>query len=159
MAAPDAIDLQLLELLQDHGRASLHELARQVGLSAPAVSERLRKLEERGILRQYTVVLNPRALGRDVTAFIAVGMAGSRYYPEFRRRVAGHPEILECHSITGQGSHLLKVRTTSTERLEEILAEIQAWPGVQWTMTSVVLSTFKETQRLALRPPAAEAVA
>jgi len=159
MAKLDAIDLQLLDHLQDHGRASLHELARHVGLSAPAVSERLRKLEERGILRQYTAVLDPRALGRDVTAFIAVGMSGSRYYPEFRRRVAAHPEVLECHSITGQGSHLLKVRTESTQRLEAILAEIQAWPGVQWTMTSVVLSTYKETQRLALRSTAAEAAA
>ncbi|MDQ3555731.1 MAG: Lrp/AsnC family transcriptional regulator [Gemmatimonadota bacterium] len=146
----DRIDLQLLDALQDHGRTSQQELAQTVGLSAPAVAERLRKLEERGVIRHFSVVLDPRALGQDVTAFIAVGMAGSRFYPEFRERVAACPEVAECHSVTGEGSHLLKIRTPSTSTLERLLADVQAWPGVQWTTTSIVLSTVKETSRLAL---------
>lgn len=146
-------------MLQEHGRTSQHDLAQAVGLSSPAVGERLRKLEERGIIRQFTVVLDPRRIGRDVTAFIAVGMSGSPHYAEFRGRVLAHPEVLECHSITGQGSHLLKIRTDSTSTLEGLLAEIQAWPGVQWTTTSIVLSTVKETSALALAPrPEREAV-
>jgi Lrp/AsnC family leucine-responsive transcriptional regulator len=151
----DDIDLRLLQLLQDNGRTSQHDLAQDVGLSSPAVGERVRKLEERGIIRRFTVVLDPRRMGRDVTAFIAVGMAGSPHYPEFRARVLAHPEVLECHSITGQGSHLLKIRTDSTSTLEGLLAEFQAWPGVQWTTTSIVLSTVKETSALALGPRSA----
>jgi Lrp/AsnC family leucine-responsive transcriptional regulator len=150
----DEIDLRLLELLQRHGRTSQHDLAQAVGLSSPAVGERVRKLEERGIIRGYTVVLDPRKVGRDVTAFIFVGMSGSGFYPAFLERVAAHPEVLECHSITGQGSHVLKVRTESTSTLERLLAEIQAWPGVQWTTTSIVLSTMKESGALALGPRA-----
>ncbi|HEX8904383.1 MAG TPA: Lrp/AsnC family transcriptional regulator [Longimicrobiaceae bacterium] len=152
----DEIDLRLLEMLQQHGRTSQHDLAVAVGLSSPAVGERVRKLEERGIIRQFTAVVDPKLLGRDVTAFIFTGIAGSQFYPEFRRRVAEHPEVLECHSVTGQGSHLLKIRTDSTSTLEALLAEIQSWPGVQWTTTSIVLSTIKETAALAMapRPPA-----
>lgn len=144
----DDIDLRLIELLQDHGRTSQHDLAQSVGLSSPAVGERLRKLEERGIIRRFTAVLDPKKVGLDVTAFIFTGIAGSTYYPEFRQRVTDHPEVLECHSVTGQGSHLLKVRTESTSTLEALLAEIQSWPGVQWTTTSIVLSTVKETGRM-----------
>lgn len=148
----DEIDVQLLRLLQENGRTSQHDLAVAVGLSSPAVGERLRKLEERGVIRRFTAVLDPKVLGRDVTAFIAVGIAGSVYYAEFRQRVMDHPEVLECHSITGQGSHLLKIRTDSTSTLEGLLAEIQSWPGVQWTTTSIVLSTIKETAALGFRP-------
>lgn len=148
----DEIDTRLLEMLQEHGRTSQHDLAVAVGLSSPAVGERLRKLEERGIIRGFTAVLDPKLLGRDVSAIIFTGIAGSQYYPGFRRRVAEHPEILECHSITGQGSHVLKIRTDSTSTLEELLAEIQSWEGVQWTTTSIVLSTIKETAALGLRP-------
>ena len=146
----DEIDARLLDLLQENGRTSQHDLAQTVGLSSPAVGERLRKLEERGIIRHFSVVLDPKRLGRDVTAFIAVRINGSLHYPEFLARVAEHAEVLECHSVTGQGSHLLKIRTESTSTLERLLAEIQAWPGVQWTTTSIVLSTHKETQRLGL---------
>ena len=148
----DDTDLRLLEMLQRHGRTSQHDLALAVGLSSPAVGERVRKLEERGIIQRFTTVLDPKLLGRDVTAFIFTGIAGSQYYPEFRRLVAEHPEVLECHSITGQGSHVLKIRTDSTSTLEGLLAEIQSWPGVQWTTTSIVLSTIKETVELSVRP-------
>ena len=146
----DEIDARMLDVLQEHGRISQQELAQAVGLSSPAVGERLRKLEERGVIRHFSVVLDPKRVGRDVTAFIAVGINGSLHYPEFLARVAEHAEVLECHSVTGQGSHLLKIRTENTSTLEGLLAEIQAWPGVQWTTTSIVLSTHKETQRIAV---------
>ena len=146
------IDIRLLEMLQEHGRTSQHDLAQAVGLSSPAVGERVRKLEERGIIRQFTVLLDPRRVGRDVTAFIYVGINGSRFYPEFRAHVQAHPEVLECHSVTGQGSHLLKIRTDSTSTLEALLAEIQSWPGVHWTTTSIVLSSLKESTRLTVPP-------
>jgi Lrp/AsnC family leucine-responsive transcriptional regulator len=146
----DGIDVQILGMLQENGRVSQHDIARAVGLSAPAVSERVRKLEERGVIRGYTALLDPRALGQDITAFIAVGISGSRHHPDFRARATELPEVAECHSVTGEGSHLLKVRVGNTAGLESLLAEIQAWPGVQWTTTSLVLSTVKETMGIAL---------
>jgi Lrp/AsnC family leucine-responsive transcriptional regulator len=141
----DGIDIRLVSLLQGSGRISQNELAQAVGLSAPAVAERIRKLEDRGVIRGYAAILDPRALGLDVTAFVSVVINGSKYYPIFAQHVEERPEVLECHSVTGLGSHLLKVRTDSTSSLERLLAEIQAWPGVQNTTTSVVLSTAKES--------------
>jgi Lrp/AsnC family transcriptional regulator, leucine-responsive regulatory protein len=140
----DAIDVRLVTLLQASGRISQNDLAHAVGLSAPAVAERLRKLEDRGVIRQYTAIVDPRAIGLGVTAFVSVVINGSRYYPVFAQRVEERAEILECHSVTGQGSHLLKIRTDGTTSLERLLSEIQSWPGVQSTTTSVVLSTAKE---------------
>ncbi len=157
MPITDEVDLQLLVLLQENGRVSQNDLAKSVGLSAPAVGERLRKLEERGVIRRFAAVLDPQALGHDITAFLFVGMAGSRHYPEFRSRVAALPQVQECHSVTGQGSHLLKIRVRNTAALERLLAEIQAWPGVQGTNTSIVLSTLKETTTLPLPDPESDA--
>src|SRR5690349_16029232 len=114
MAILDRIDVQLLGLLQDNGRISQHDLAKAVGLSAPAVAERLRKLEDRAIIRRFTTILDAKRLGWDITAFIFVGMGGSRFYPEFRQRVEEKAQVVECHSITGQGSHLLKIRAENT---------------------------------------------
>jgi len=153
MAQIDKIDLQILDLLQENGRISQHDLAKAVGLSAPAVGERLRKLEEREIITQFTAVLDPRRLGWDILAFIFVGINGSRHFQDFRQRVMDLPEALECHSVTGQGSHLLKIRAANTRALEQLLAEIQSWPGIQWTTTSIVLSTLKETSNLPLPLP------
>lgn len=140
----DAIDVRLVSLLQESGRISQNDLAHAVGLSAPAVAERIRKLEDRGVIRQYTAVVDANAIGLDVTAFISVVINGSKYYSMFSQRVQERPEILECHSVTGMGSHLLKVRTNTTSSLERLLSDIQSWPGVQSTTTSVVLSTSKE---------------
>jgi Lrp/AsnC family leucine-responsive transcriptional regulator len=148
----DEIDLKLLALLQEDGRMSQHDLAEAVGLSSPATGERLRKLEERGVIRGFTAILDPKLLGQDVTAFIAVGIDGSRYYPEFVQNARAPPEILECHAVTGQGSHLIKIRTRDTSTLERLLAEIQSWPGVHWTTTSIVLSSLKESTRLTVPP-------
>lgn len=140
----DAIDVRLVSLLQASGRISQNDLAQSVGLSAPAVAERIRKLEDRGVIRQYTAVIDQRTIGMDVTAFVFVIINGSRYYNSFSQKVESEPEVLECHSVTGAGSHLLKIRTSSTVTLERLLSDIQSWPGVQSTTTSVVLSTLKE---------------
>jgi Lrp/AsnC family transcriptional regulator, leucine-responsive regulatory protein len=150
VTAIDKIDAQLLTLLQEHGRMSQHDLAQAVGLSGPAVGERLRKLEDRGVIHHFSVMVNPKKLGRDVTAFVFVGVGGSRFFEDFLQQARECPQVLECHSVTGQGSHVLKIRTENTSSLETLLAEIQSWPGVQWTTTSIVLSTFKETSRLDL---------
>jgi Lrp/AsnC family leucine-responsive transcriptional regulator len=144
----DDIDRKLLEILQQNGRTKRNDLAEQVGLSIPSVSERLHKLEERGVIKGYTTILDTRALGRDITAFIIVTIDTSRHYPQFIHHAQETDEILECHAITGEGTHILKIRTENTATLEKLLSKIQTWAGVVGTRTSVVLSSGKETTRI-----------
>ncbi len=147
----DAIDIQILQTLQLQGRTKRNELAEQVKLSIPAVSERLRKLEERGVIRGYHAVLDGRKVGYGLTAFIFIASDSPSHYAKIIERASAHPEILECHAITGDGSHLLKIKTHSTETLEKLLAQIQAWPGVTNTRTHVVLSSPKEESVITLK--------
>lgn len=147
----DEIDLKILKTLQTQGRTKRNVLAEEVKLSVPSVSERLRKLEESGIIRDYYTVLDARSVGLEVTAFIFLTSESSKFYPKIIERAMEHDEVLECHAITGEGSHLLKIRTQSTESLEALLSQIQAWPGVLNTRTDVVLSSPKETTVLPLK--------
>ncbi len=147
-AGLDDIDLSLLTALQEHGRQKRNELAEEVHLSLPAVSERLRKLEEKGILQGFHAKLDPKRTGLDVAAFIFVSVESSTNYNDFLQAANANAEVLEVHAITGDGSHLLKIRTWNTSTLETLLSEIQRWPGVRSTRTNVVLSTHKETTSL-----------
>ncbi|MFQ5604099.1 MAG: Lrp/AsnC family transcriptional regulator [bacterium] len=146
----DEIDLKLLEALQAHGRKKRNELAEMVKLSVPAISERMRKLEEAGVIRSYNTVLDPRKIALEVTAFIFVISESSKYYSKIIDCAMANDQVQECHAITGEGSHLLKVHTQSTATLEKLLSQIQSWPGVLHTRTDVVLSSPKETTVLPL---------
>ena len=141
----DNLDIQLLKTLQLNGRTKRNELAEQVGLSVPSVSERLRKLEDNKIIEGYFTKVNKQAFGLDIQAFILVVMDSSKHYKDLIKHVEKHPNILECHSVLGEGSHLLKVVVKNTESLEKLLSEIQTWSGVTGTKTTYVLSTIKET--------------
>lgn len=147
----DAIDLEILRILQTQGRIHLGTLAEHVGLSSPAVAERVRKLEERGVISGFGTQLDPRHLGLDIAAFIMVRVDSSTNYPGFLRMATAHEEVMECHAITGEASHILKIRTRNTATLEVLLGEIQRWPGVIGTRTNLVLSTHKETLALPYR--------
>lgn len=149
----DKIDVQILETLQRHGRTKRNDLADAVGLSIPSVSERLRKLEENGIITGFHAVLDPKKLGKDITAFIFVTMDTSKHYASLLDHASSMDEVLEIHAITGDGSHLLKIRTANTASLEKLLARIQAWTGVLSTRTNLVLSTPKETTRVKVDAP------
>ena len=146
----DQIDLEILKILQQNGRTKRNELAECVKLTNPAISERLRKLEEHGVIKKYTTIVDAEKVQLGVTAFIFVMVESSTYFPQVIINAEKHGEILECHAITGGGSHLLKVRTQSTTSLEKLLSQIQAWKGVKNTMTNVVLSSPKETTALPL---------
>lgn len=148
----DEIDAKILELLQHHGRMKHSDVAEAVGLSISAVSERMRKLEERDVIEGYTAVVDAKRLRLDITAFIRVSVDGSEHYPNFVDEVKGMDPVLELHSITGEGSHVMKVRTANTTALERFLSDIQALPGVSKTTTSIVLSTFKETRTVPTEP-------
>ena len=144
----DDIDVTILEILQKEGRTRRNELAELVGLSLPAASERLRKLEEAGIITGYHAKLDYKLLGKDITAFVLVTMDSSKHFSAFVDHVNATDDILECHGITGEGTHLLKVRAENTESLEKLLGKVQSWLGVTKTATSMVLSTSKETTRI-----------
>lgn len=144
----DDLDIKVLKLLQREGRTKRNELAEAVSLSIPAISERLHKLEEKGLIEGYYTKLNRKGFGYDIMAYILVMMDSSKHYKSLISHVEKLPQILECHSVLGEGSHLLKAISKNTEALEKLLSEIQSWPGVVATKTTFVLSTLKETTEL-----------
>jgi Lrp/AsnC family transcriptional regulator, leucine-responsive regulatory protein len=149
----DKVDCDLLEIMQKDGRVKRNELAEKVNLSLPAVSERLRKLEENGIIQGYYAKLDHKKLGKDITAFVVVTVDSSKHYQTVLDHVLKTDDIQECHAITGDGTHLLKVRTENTDGLEKLLARIQSWPGVSKTTTNLVLSSPKETTVIKIEFP------
>jgi Lrp/AsnC family leucine-responsive transcriptional regulator len=150
MASLDDIDRKILDILQKNGRTRRNNLADAVDLSLPSVSDRLRKLEQAGIITGYAALVDAKKLGRDVTAFVVIQMDSSKRYHNFIEHATACDEVLECHAITGDGSHILKIRIEDMSRLEKLLAKIQSWPGVTGTKTQLVLSTSKETTAIQL---------
>ena len=146
----DEIDIKILDLLQNNARVKRNEVAEKIGLSLPAVTDRMNKLEENGTIESYITKLNHKLLGKDITAFIFVTSDSSSHYKDFIGHALQNHEILECHSITGDGSHILKIRTENTSSLEKLLAKIQSWKGVRSTRTSIVLTSNKETFEISL---------
>ena len=146
----DNTDVKIMETLQMRARTKRGQLAEEAGLSIPTISERLHKLESNGYITGYNAILNPQRVGLSLTAFISLTAESSSYYTDIIEQANKYDEILECHAITGKGSHLLKVRVTDTIALERLLSEIQSWPGVKDTRTDVVLSSPKESMRLPL---------
>ena len=156
----DDIDLHILELVQEDCRTSLARLGEQVGLSAPAVLERMKKLEAAGIVTAYRAIVDGRRLGLDITAFIGVIISHPTLIGDFERQVVALPDVLECHHVTGEYTLLLKVKTRNTSSLEQLISQIRSLDGVARTETMVVLSTHTERVQVALRPrPSAPAAA
>ncbi|MCH8012220.1 MAG: Lrp/AsnC family transcriptional regulator [Candidatus Marinimicrobia bacterium] len=147
----DSKDNIILDLLQKNGRMTAKDIAERVELSVPAVAERIKKLVEEKIIREFRAIVDSKKLGYDVTAFILLVMASSERYEAMINHVKKSDEILECHSITGEGSHMLKVRIKNTSSLEILLRKIQSWEDVIRTQTMIVMSTFKEETFLLLR--------
>jgi len=154
----DAIDVAVLQALADRGRITWSELGGIVGLSPPAAAERVHKLELRGVIRGYSTLLDPRAVGCTLTAFIAVSLERPRYRAAFLKLVSQIPQIQECHHVAGDCDYLLKVRCRDTHELETLISDVlKSLTGVSQTRTTVVLSTVKETPRLPLGDHADEA--
>lgn len=146
----DDIDIKILNILQKAGRTKRNKIADEVGLSIPSVSDRLNKLEEKGIIEGYYAKLSKKAFGYDIMAFIVVIMDSSKHYKNLITKVEKIPEIIECHSVLGEGSHMLKTIVKNTESLERLLSEIQSWTGVMATKTTFVLSSIKESTEIAI---------
>jgi len=151
----DDIDLHILGLLQEHCKMSLAKIGAQVGLSAPAVIERIKKLEDGGVITAYAAVLDARRLGLDITAFIGVSISHPQGIESFEREIEHLPDVLECHHVTGGYTLLLKVKTVNTSTLEGLIRRIRSIDGVGRTETMVVLSTHTEHLKLNLKTDAA----
>ncbi len=151
----DAVDLRVLDLLQDDARLPQAQIARRVGMSVAAVNERIKKLERQGVIEGYAAHLDEAKVGLDVTAFIEVFIEHPRHERAFTALMERLSEVMECHYVTGDCSCLLKVRVPDRTALRElVLDRINALRGVRQTRTVIVLHTAKETSRVAL-PPAA----
>ena len=147
----DNRDIQILKILQKDGRSTASDIAKEVDLSIPAVGERIKKLIEKGIIEKFIAVLNHKNVGLDLTAYVFIVSEHSDHYDKFIQRAKQCKAVMECHSITGSGSHILKIRSKNSQALEEILYEIQNWPGVSRTQSNVVLSSYKETTDIDLQ--------
>jgi Lrp/AsnC family leucine-responsive transcriptional regulator len=152
----DDRDRRILQLVQRDASLAQAEIARKVGLSTAAVHERLKKLEASGVIRRWTAVVDGRAVGATVTAFVEVFLDHPRHEPALLERVGRLDEVLECHHVTGEFSLLLKVRVGDMESLKTLLLhQLGSLDGVSRTRTVVVLSTAKEETYIA---PAAQGV-
>ena len=141
----DAKDHRILELVQRDAKLSQAEIAKHVGLSTAAVNERLKKLELGGVIRRWSAVVDPHAVGATITAFVEVFIDQPKLEAGFIDTVAALDEVLEIHHITGEFSLMLKVRARDMNALRDLLLnQLNAREGVRQTRTVMVLSTLKE---------------
>ncbi len=150
----DEIDRQILQLLQTDARLSNAALAEQVGLSASTVYDRVKKLESRGVILGYTAVVDPLALGKTIAAFIrlTIGASPGDDYAAAKQallqQILAEPDVLECHTVAGEDCYVLKARVAHPKELEKLLERIRANGLVARSVSSIVLSTHKESTRV-----------
>ena len=139
----DRTDIQILSCLQENARMNASAIAERVNLSTSAVIERMRKMENSGCIERYTAIFSDKFMGRDVSAFITVGMEHPKFVEGFVNTVNNHKDILQCYYMAGDFDFLLHVVTSSTSTLTGILENIKRIPGVSKTRTHLVLRTDK----------------
>ena len=147
----DAIDIAILRRLMERARTTWAELGSLLGLSAPTAADRVRKLEDAGVIRGYAALVDPDAAGCGLGAFVSVSLERADDRAAFLDLVRAQPEILECHHIAGAEDYILKLRCADTRELERLISDrLKTVPGVR-TRTGVILSTVKETHILPVR--------
>ena len=139
----DNIDKKILIELQRSGRESASHIAEKINLSVPTITERIRKLQDSGVILGFQAIVDPMTLGLDVAAIITIISGSSQYYKEVTIAAEETLEVIQCFSTTGNGSHTLLVMTKNSNTLEELLRKIQSWPGVNRTETQIILSSYK----------------
>jgi Lrp/AsnC family leucine-responsive transcriptional regulator len=145
----DAIDRQILNILQADGRATNADIARRVGLAPSAVFERTRKLEERGVVRGYTAIVEPAAVGLGLLAFVQVRSSDRLGSDRVAQVLAKAPEVLEVHNVAGEDCFVVKIRAIDTQDLNRILRKrFGPIKAIRSTRTIIVLNTVKETTAL-----------
>lgn len=139
----DAIDYKILQHLRDNARQKASAIGEAISLSVSAVLERIRKMEKDGIIEGYTVVLDQKKLGNDMTALMEVSLEHPRYFDSFTAMVQANENVISCDYLTGDFDFMLKVLTDSSESLERIHRQIKSVEGVSATRTHFVLKNIK----------------
>lgn len=141
----DHIDRGIIEVLKVNGRATASEISKKVTLSVPAVAERIRKLEDAGIIEKYLIKINREKYNLRLMAFVLLGIDKSEHIKGFLDQVLAFPQVLECHHIAGEYDYLLKVVVEDTRQLEEFISnKLKKIKGVQHSNTIISMSTLKE---------------
>jgi DNA-binding Lrp family transcriptional regulator len=140
----DDIDRKIVALLRENARRSFQDIGARVALSAPAVKRRVDRLEAAGVIRQYSAMVDPAAMGWHTHAVVALYCEGRMSAHDVRAAVGSHPEVQAAYTVAGEASAILHVRATDTQHLEEALERLRDAPGVRRTQTQVVLSTLFE---------------
>jgi Lrp/AsnC family transcriptional regulator, leucine-responsive regulatory protein len=144
-----SLDVKALQTLMRNGRTTWAELGQLLGLSAPSTADRVRKLEQRGIIRSYAALVDPALVGYPLTAYVSVSLASHRNRAAFLRAISKMDQVAECHHVAGDDDYLLKVRCRGTQDLDHLLAaQLKDKLGVARTRTTIVLSTAKESVRV-----------
>ena len=141
----EAVDRQICELLAHDGRMSFTDLGRRTGLSTSAVHSRVKRLEQRGVIRGYGADIDAAAVGLPLTAFVSVRPIDASQPDDAPERLAEIPEIKSCYSVAGDESYILKVRVAEPTDLEDLLSRIRSAANVS-TRTTIVLSTPYENR-------------
>jgi Lrp/AsnC family leucine-responsive transcriptional regulator len=142
----DQTDLNILNVMKQNGRATISEISRHVSLSIPAVSERIRKLEEANIIEQYTIKINRQKMGYKLSAVIFVCIDQTANIDIFRNKIVQFSEVMECHHMAGEYDYMLKVLVKDTDELEYFLSKrLKSIQGVSKSNSMIILSTLKET--------------
>ena len=144
----DQVDRDILNILQVDGRTSASRIAEEISMSIPAVADRIKKLQESGVIMAFTTLLDHRKVGLDISAFVTVISESSSHYSDVVRQANKTPEIVQCFTTTGNGSHVLLAITENTQSLEKLLRIIQGWPGIMRTETQMILSSYKSINAL-----------
>jgi len=142
----DSLDLEILSLIQNDARVAHASVGERLGLTAPAVHARIKRLEKDGVIRGYLTSIDPLAVNQSLLAFVRVmNNSAGKNEQAFEGFIRQQPNILECHDISGEDSYMLKVRTDSPDSLRRLLSRIREFPGVERTVTSITLLTIKES--------------
>jgi DNA-binding Lrp family transcriptional regulator len=149
----DNLDKAILAALQQNGRISNVELARQINLSPPAIHARLKRLEQQGLIQQYTALLNREKAGYDMLCFVHLNLQLHHHekVETVRTTIQAMPEVLECYHLTGSFDYLLKVVIRNQKDLERfVMHQLTPIPGIARIQTSIVLTEVKSTTMLPL---------
>lgn len=152
-AALDDVDRKILMLLQRDARMTNAAIGAEVGMSAPSVFERIRKLESRGVVQRYTAVVNPAAVGKTIVAFIRLTAAYDERHDPGIAEISRDPDVLELYNVAGEDCFILKTRVESPDELEQLLQRIRSKITVQRSVTMIALSAMKENSPLRCDAP------
>ena len=146
----DDIDARIISALSEDGRHSYADVGAEVGLSTAAVHERVKKMLDKGVIRRFSISVDPERVGLNFTAFVAIRNDGGIHCRDVAPRLRAMPQVEELHSVAGEYDFLAKIRTTHARALEDVIYQIKAIEGVARTTSTVVLNTEFEDRPLDL---------